>query len=59
MTEATSTLKASARRLFDPMYRRWFRAEWEGLEKIPVEKLLSDRYQKFRLMGNFFVQGSP
>ncbi|MGH9188007.1 MAG: lysophospholipid acyltransferase family protein [Acidimicrobiales bacterium] len=21
--------------LFDPMYRRWFRAEWEGLEKIP------------------------
>ncbi|MGH9243733.1 MAG: lysophospholipid acyltransferase family protein [Acidimicrobiales bacterium] len=24
-----------ARRIFDPVYRRWFRAEWEGLEKIP------------------------
>jgi 1-acyl-sn-glycerol-3-phosphate acyltransferase len=26
-----------ARRLFDPVYRRWFRAEWVGLEKIPAE----------------------
>ena len=26
-----------ARRLFDPMYRRWFRAEWDGLEHIPTE----------------------
>ena len=24
-----------ARRLYGPMYRSWFRAEWEGLEKIP------------------------
>jgi 1-acyl-sn-glycerol-3-phosphate acyltransferase len=24
-----------ARRVFDPLYRRWFRAEWEGLDKIP------------------------
>ncbi len=26
-----------ARRLFDPIYRNLFRAEWEGLEKIPAE----------------------
>jgi 1-acyl-sn-glycerol-3-phosphate acyltransferase len=26
-----------ARRLYDPIYRKWFRAEWEGLEKIPTE----------------------
>jgi 1-acyl-sn-glycerol-3-phosphate acyltransferase len=25
-----------ARRLYDPIYRRWFRAEWEGLERIPT-----------------------
>jgi len=25
-----------ARRLYDPIYRNWFRAEWEGLEKIPT-----------------------
>ena len=24
-----------ARRLFAPLYNNWFRAEWEGLEKIP------------------------
>lgn len=24
-----------ARGLFDPLYRHWFRAEWEGLEHIP------------------------
>lgn len=24
------------RRAYDPMYRKWFRAEWEGLEKIPT-----------------------
>ena len=29
--------RALARRLYDPIYRRWFRAEWEGLEKIPVD----------------------
>jgi 1-acyl-sn-glycerol-3-phosphate acyltransferase len=26
-----------ARRLFDPMYERWFRAEWKGLELIPPD----------------------
>jgi 1-acyl-sn-glycerol-3-phosphate acyltransferase len=24
------------RRLFGPLYRHWFRAEWEGLERIPI-----------------------
>jgi 1-acyl-sn-glycerol-3-phosphate acyltransferase len=27
--------RALLRRLYDPVYRRWFRVEWEGLEKIP------------------------
>lgn len=26
-----------ARRLYEPVYSRWFRAEWEGLEHIPKE----------------------
>lgn len=26
-----------ARRLYGPLYRHWFRVEWEGLEKIPKE----------------------
>ena len=30
-------IRALARRLYDPMYRSWFRAEWEGLEKIPTD----------------------
>ena len=30
-------MRALARRIYDPMYRRWFRTEWEGLEKIPAE----------------------
>jgi 1-acyl-sn-glycerol-3-phosphate acyltransferase len=30
-------MRAIARRLYDPMYRYWFRAEWEGLENIPRE----------------------
>jgi len=30
-------MRAVARRLYDPIYRRWFRAEWEGLEHIPSE----------------------
>jgi len=29
-------MRELARRLFDPLYRRWFRVEWEGLDKIPV-----------------------
>lgn len=28
-------LREIVRQLFNPMYRYWFRAEWEGLEKIP------------------------
>ena len=39
---ATSTHRAGARtcarsprRVYDPMYKYWFRAEWEGLEHIP------------------------
>jgi len=28
-------MREIARRLYDPVYKHWFRAEWEGLEKIP------------------------
>jgi 1-acyl-sn-glycerol-3-phosphate acyltransferase len=28
-------MREIARRLYDPVYRHWFRAEWEGLERIP------------------------
>ncbi|HLH46425.1 MAG TPA: hypothetical protein VKV25_04635 [Acidimicrobiales bacterium] len=24
------------RRLYDPVYRHWFRVEWEGLEHLPA-----------------------
>ncbi|HEX2383173.1 MAG TPA: lysophospholipid acyltransferase family protein [Acidimicrobiales bacterium] len=30
-------MRELARRLYDPMYRHWFRVEWEGLEKIPTD----------------------
>src|SRR6478609_2324695 len=30
-------MRELARRLYDPVYRRWFRVEWEGLEKIPTD----------------------
>ena len=30
-------MRAIARRLYDPLYRKWFRVEWEGLEKIPSD----------------------
>ena len=30
-------MRALARRLYDPVYRRWFRVEWEGLEHVPRE----------------------
>jgi 1-acyl-sn-glycerol-3-phosphate acyltransferase len=30
-------MRRVARRLYDPVYRHWFRAEWEGLEHIPRE----------------------
>jgi 1-acyl-sn-glycerol-3-phosphate acyltransferase len=29
-------MREIARRVYDPVYRRWFRAQWEGLEKIPT-----------------------
>lgn len=28
-------VRSVVRRLYGPVYRRWFRAEWEGLEKLP------------------------
>ena len=31
-SERTRTL---LRRIYDPLYRHWFRVDWEGLEKIP------------------------
>jgi 1-acyl-sn-glycerol-3-phosphate acyltransferase len=30
-------MRAIARKAYDPIYRRWFRAEWEGLERIPAD----------------------
>jgi 1-acyl-sn-glycerol-3-phosphate acyltransferase len=33
----SESVRALARRLYDPIYRQWFRAEWDGLEKIPTE----------------------
>ena len=30
-------VRAFARRAYDPIYRHWFRAEWEGLEHVPTE----------------------
>lgn len=30
-------MRALARKLYDPVYRRWFRVEWEGLEHVPRE----------------------
>jgi 1-acyl-sn-glycerol-3-phosphate acyltransferase len=30
-------MRALARRVYDPIYSKWFRAEWEGLENIPDE----------------------
>jgi 1-acyl-sn-glycerol-3-phosphate acyltransferase len=29
-------MRAIARRIYEPMYRNWFRAEWEGFDKIPT-----------------------
>jgi 1-acyl-sn-glycerol-3-phosphate acyltransferase len=29
--------RALARAIYEPVYSRWFRAEWDGLEKIPTE----------------------
>jgi len=30
-------MRALARTAYGPIYKRWFRAEWEGLEKIPTD----------------------
>jgi 1-acyl-sn-glycerol-3-phosphate acyltransferase len=30
-------VREMVRKVYDPMYRNWFRAEWEGLEKIPTD----------------------
>jgi len=30
-------MRSIVRRLYNPMYRYWFRVEWEGLEKIPTD----------------------
>ncbi len=30
-------MRALARRLYGPLYRNWFRAEWEALDKIPAD----------------------
>jgi 1-acyl-sn-glycerol-3-phosphate acyltransferase len=29
--------RALARAIYDPIYTKWFRAEWDGLDKIPTE----------------------
>ena len=29
--------RALTRTLYEPIYSRWFRAEWEGLEKVPTD----------------------
>lgn len=31
----SESFRALTRRLYDPMYRLWFRAEWDGMERIP------------------------
>ena len=31
-------MRRLARQLYDPIYRSWFRVEWEGLEKIPADR---------------------
>jgi len=30
-------MRELARRIYEPLYSKWFRAEWEGLENIPTE----------------------
>lgn len=30
-------MRKLARRLYDPVYKHWFRVEWEGLENIPTD----------------------
>lgn len=30
-------MRSIARRAYEPLYKHWFRADWEGLEKIPTD----------------------
>jgi 1-acyl-sn-glycerol-3-phosphate acyltransferase len=30
-------MRELVRKVYEPIYRRWFRVEWEGLDKIPTE----------------------
>jgi 1-acyl-sn-glycerol-3-phosphate acyltransferase len=32
----SESMRGLARKIYDPIYRHWFRVEWEGLEKIPT-----------------------
>jgi 1-acyl-sn-glycerol-3-phosphate acyltransferase len=32
----SESLRSLARRVYDPIYSKWFRAEWDGLDKIPT-----------------------
>ena len=32
----SESMRRAARALYDPIYSKWFRVEWEGLEKIPT-----------------------
>jgi 1-acyl-sn-glycerol-3-phosphate acyltransferase len=32
----SESVRATLRRIYGPLYRYWFRAEWEGLEKVPL-----------------------
>jgi 1-acyl-sn-glycerol-3-phosphate acyltransferase len=33
----SESMRTLARALYDPIYSHWFRAEWEGMDKIPKE----------------------
>jgi len=33
----SESFRALTRRLYDPIYRYWLRAEWEGLEHVPLD----------------------
>ena len=33
----SENMRALTRKAYEPLYRYWFRAEWEGLENIPTE----------------------
>ena len=45
---AASASATVARTIYDPMYRHWFRAEWEGLEHIPRDGRRAARRQPRR-----------